>query len=87
MAFNFAAQFESISDWRANQRLLTQFLETEMFQMVYATNQGAIRARFAVEQLSWAQRADKIGQFSQIVYDAVKPQNGVPLAFPEYRQV
>ena len=87
MTYDFAAQFESISDWRANQRLLTQYLETEMFQLVYATKQGALRARFAVEHLSWAQRMDKISQFSQIVYNAVKPQNGAPLAFPEYRQV
>ena len=87
MDFSFTVQFESVSAWRANQRLMTQYLETELFQMIYATPQGAMRARFAVERLSWAQRMDKIAQMAQIVYDALKPRGGVPMVFADYRQV
>ena len=87
MRLDFAAQFDSISDWGANQRLLTQYLEHEIFFMVFANRKSAVRARFAVEGMSWAQRADKISQLSQIVFDSLMRENGGPLTFNEYSQV
>ena len=87
MRLDFTAQFDSISDWSANQRLLTQYLEHELFFMVFANRRSAVRARFAVEGLSWAQRADKISQLSQIVFDSLMRVDVGPLTFDEYSQV
>ena len=55
--------------------------------MIYANHKSAMRARFAVENLSWVQRADKIGQLAQTVYDALIRDDRGPLGFPEYSQV
>ena len=87
MSFNFQAQFDSISRWTGNQRLLTQYLETEVFGMLFANPKSAMRARALVENLSWAIRMDKIASLAQLLLDTTNRHGTNPVPYPEYSQV
>ena len=87
MPFNFVTEFESISRWSGNQRLLVQFLETEVFSLVFADPKSAVRARFQTEQYSWAIRMDKISELAQFMLDTAVRHTDAPVPHIDYSQV
>ena len=67
--FSFVAVLAEVSKWPYTWRLLIQFLETRLFQLVFTENCVALRARAFVETLTWENRAIKVGTLAQMVYD------------------